>query len=132
MTYLRLVQDCAILVDMGSSSGENFFAKSCIWRIIQIVGFDEVTSAHTVRYASDHPSGADYILEPTSHFSVDSLHFDGREAKLILAARDYSILKRFKQPGNKFFAAESEPNYTAQVHLFTCTGIHLNFDKILF
>jgi hypothetical protein len=30
-----------LLLDMGSSGGDNFFAKSCFWCFVQIVGFDK-------------------------------------------------------------------------------------------
>ena len=69
------------------------------------MGYDETSCAHVVRYASRHiPSGSpgpkiavSGILEPNNHHIADHLHFDGREAKIILATRDYCIVRRCKQ-----------------------------------
>jgi hypothetical protein len=101
----RLVKDRAILLDMGSSSGKSN-TKPYMWRVFQITAYDEVTCAHTVRYASIHLSGADYVLEPNSQFDINSLHFDGREAKLVIAARNYCVLRRFKPPEQETRVAE--------------------------
>lgn len=122
----RLVQDRAILLDMGSSSGKTI-TKPMMWRVFQIVAFDEITCAHNVRYASNLLSGADYVLEPNSQFDIDSLRFDGREAKLVIAARNYYVLRRFKPPDNETLSAQLETRDPMLVSVYATVAIFLSF-----
>jgi len=114
MVCPRLVQDRAVLLDMGSSSGKTN-EKPSMWRVFQITAYNEVTCAHTVRYASIHLSGADYVLEPNSQFDISSLRFEGREAKLVIAARNYCVLRRFKPREHETHVAELDASYSMLV-----------------
>ena len=106
------------MADRGPYIGESSKPNFSSWRVAQIVGFDEVTCAHVVRYASRHtpddpsaplvPKDTDYLLESNSPCIIDHLSFDGREAKLVLAARDYCVLRRFKHAQNDTFGEGNE------------------------
>ena len=62
-------------------------AKGDPWRIAY---FDDYTGAHSVRY----PSKLNGVKRNAKSVPDESLKFDGEEAMLLLAARDYVILRR--------------------------------------
>jgi hypothetical protein len=127
-SFKRLVQDCAIVADRGPYIGEISKPNSSSWRVAQIVGYDEVTCAHVVRYASRHtpddPSVplADYLLESNSHCIIDHLSFDDIEAKVVLATRDYCILRRFKHSQNETVGEENESRFLFTVSVLSIPG----------
>jgi len=86
---------------MGSSSGKTN-EKPSMWRVFQITAYNEVTCAHTV-------------LEPNSQFDISSLRFEGREAKLVIAARNYCVLRRFKPREHETHVAELDASYSMLV-----------------
>ena len=59
------------------------------WQIAQVLGFDEDTGSHHVRYPSKPPPE---MLQHEKSVSFVDIDFDGHETMLILAARDYVIL----------------------------------------
>lgn len=67
------------------------------WRIARVVGFDEMTGAHRVRYASGWKRGQERAVLLIPEGSVNDFscfRFCGSEANLLLAARQYYILFR--------------------------------------
>ncbi|MGH3056463.1 MAG: hypothetical protein ACRDL7_15930, partial [Gaiellaceae bacterium] len=102
----RLVEDHAIIAERRS----HYFTPSedaCAhyspgepWQIARIIGFHDWSGAHVVRYAS-HLISSDSVLcgseggaEVFKDSIADQLKFDGREAMLVLASRQYYIVHR--------------------------------------
>ena len=65
----------------------------------QIIAYDEMTGAHRVKYVSFHKSVNDFIKygkESSYEYEqfLDRLEFNGKEVMMILAVRNYCILRR--------------------------------------
>lgn len=78
---------------------------SCPWRIAQVTGFDETSGAHSVIYPLKVPSHR-RGLGPVP---FESLKFDGEKAKLVLAARDYVIVRRTEHKSPSRRSRSSKP-----------------------
>jgi len=63
-------------------------------KVARVVAYDDTTGTHIVRYAS-HVRGANSALDDDDYCAVgDILDFNGGEARLVMAGRDYLILSR--------------------------------------
>ena len=65
----------------------------------QIIAYNEMTGAHRVKYVSFHKSVNDFIKygkESSYEYEqfLDRLEFNGKEVMMILAVRNYCILRR--------------------------------------
>jgi len=113
----KLVQDRCIIVERpaksfhaGQKSASSSDKMDESWRIARIIAFNEKTGAHKVRYAShmlSHNSNLcdaeEELLHPGSYRTIsDQLEFNGRESMMILAARDYCILHRYRHDDGGF------------------------------
>lgn len=97
--FLRfsLASDSAIIVE------RSICKHTMPWRFATVVGFDEKTGAHAVRYASAWKRGQErqslHITEG-SKGDLSCLRFYGVETALVLAARQYYIIFRKASPSS--------------------------------
>ena len=75
--------------------------KRCEWRAARVVGFDEDTGFHSVQYAVEikgcrGDSPMKLALSRNDMSDLDKLRFDEKVARLMLAAREYYVLRRDK------------------------------------
>jgi len=150
----RLVMDQAIIVerkasacDVGSMTQDEKTINgndACITRIAKVVGFDEVTGAHAVRYASlflpargsGNNGGGNETFSHNNQSLCDQLVFQGKETMLILAARNYFIVHRdqrniegYSDDGVHFGMDHDSGDAGAHFDVFVCDpNRHQNMD----
>ena len=116
--YLRycrkLSVDRAVIAERGrQESIDESQTNGVVWaerRVARIVAYDESTGSHVVRYASHIRSvlcGGSNMGEGEELNSLgEMIDFNGGEARLILAGRDYLIICRdgdgFEDEGNTY------------------------------
>lgn len=88
-----LASQQAVIIERSRS-----ISKKHHWKLAKVVGFDNVTGAHSLSYASDWTPGSERTLfnlvsEPQGSLSV-SFSYSKEPTKFVLAAREYYILER--------------------------------------
>ena len=100
--YLRycrkLSLDRAIIAERGrQESIDESLTSGVVWaerRVARIVAYDEATGVHIVRYASQVRSRGGGMADEEVNSLGDMMDFNGGEARLVLAGRDYLIICR--------------------------------------
>jgi hypothetical protein len=96
-TYLSFCRSLstskAVIVERPADSG---IMETSQWRIGQVTGFDEDTGAHILCYPSRTPNEMKRGMKQHSDGAIpfDFVKFDGEEKNVVLAAREYVILRR--------------------------------------
>lgn len=137
----KLVSNKAIIVEKNSDydfkdqsdtdESENYSSYKSR-RIGQVVGYDEFSGAHRIRYAShlmaQYPEDDDILF---SHSSiVNELEFNGKEIMVVLAARDYSILYRMQRRDDLENTFEIDKGNENASHLESDSSTSMDIDSL--
>lgn len=100
--YLDYCQSLAdhrdiIIERPASTNAASEGGSSCGWQLAQITAYDEKTGSHTIRYASrlrhERDVSTMIFLRRGDAAAADIFEFDGQETALVLAAREYYLLR---------------------------------------